>query len=64
MSDLLSFLFRCSRGSRYDNSYVDNTKTLEEIQKPLEDDDPRSVYKIKAASTDDHTFTHYDPLVQ
>lgn len=58
------FLCRCVRGSRYDKSYVENSKTLDDIKKPLDQQDPRRFSKIKAAKTDDLVFTDSDPFVQ
>ncbi|KAL4241098.1 28S ribosomal protein S7 [Mactra antiquata] len=53
----------CTRGSVYDQSYLETSKTLEEIKRPLAEDDIRRFRKIKAANTDDNTFADSDVVV-
>ncbi|XP_045214223.2 28S ribosomal protein S7, mitochondrial-like [Mercenaria mercenaria] len=54
----------CVRNLRYDSKFVESTKTLEALKEPLAEDDSRRFNKIKAALTDDNTFTDFDPVVQ
>lgn len=53
----------CSRNTAYDKNHVENTRTLEQIKEPLAEDDIRRFSRIKAARTDDNTFTDFDPVV-
>jgi len=51
------------RYSQYDKSYLPPTFRKEELNLPLDDDDPRKFQPIKATEIDQMSFTSYDPLV-
>jgi len=52
------------RGSRYEKSFIENTKEYDEIMAPLPQEDERRYKKIKAALTDHSTFADSNTDVQ
>jgi len=57
------FRLQSVRHSRYSVDYLDPTLLKEELDKPLEKDDPRRFQPVKAAANEHTTSCTYDPYV-
>ena len=63
LNAVIVFRVQTVRHSRYSAEYLDPTVSKEELEKPLDKDDPRRFQPVKAAANEHTTSCTYDPYV-